>query len=254
MSPVPNTEDYYMVVEVEHTATPELITRSYKRLALKLHPDRNAKPDATEAFQLLSRAYETLKGENKRRAYDAIYSSITQTPRRPTASTPQSEALSEAAQIATLQKSKQERAARWQIKKRAFDSSIFELRRDIWQLEQEISNLYSILAVEAAAEEARKNSWGTWLSSIYRKAKVSEEEKARKDRERQERRIEKDMKERRRELKKDNLVREESLLIKAQEEVDAADLVENRKIRVIQHRILAREKMEERRKGEGGEK
>ena len=42
-----------MVLEVGQTAAPELIIRSYKRLALKLHPDRNAKDDATEAFQLV---------------------------------------------------------------------------------------------------------------------------------------------------------------------------------------------------------
>lgn len=53
MAPVPNTEDYYMVLEVVQTATPEAITRSYRRLALKLHPDRNAQHDSTEAFQLV---------------------------------------------------------------------------------------------------------------------------------------------------------------------------------------------------------
>ena len=42
-----------MVLEVSQTATPELVIRSYKRLALKLHPDRNANHDATEAFQLV---------------------------------------------------------------------------------------------------------------------------------------------------------------------------------------------------------
>jgi hypothetical protein len=42
-----------MVLEVVQTATLEQITRSYKRLALKLHPDRNSKQDATEAFQLV---------------------------------------------------------------------------------------------------------------------------------------------------------------------------------------------------------
>ena len=42
-----------MALEVEQTATRELIIKSYKRLALKLHPDRNAKQDATEAFQLV---------------------------------------------------------------------------------------------------------------------------------------------------------------------------------------------------------
>jgi len=94
-------------------------------------------------------------------------------------------------------------------------------------------------------QEAQKNSWGTWLlSPIYKKAEDSEEEKARKDRERQERRIEKDMKERRLGLKKADLKKEESLLRKAKEEVDAADLVDNGKIRVIQDRIRARETRE----------
>jgi curved DNA-binding protein CbpA len=51
MAPAPITEDYYMVLEVVQTATPEQVIQSYKRLALKLHPDRNAKHDATEAFQ-----------------------------------------------------------------------------------------------------------------------------------------------------------------------------------------------------------
>ena len=53
MVPPPITEDYYMVLEVEQNATHELIVKSYKRLALKLHPDRNASHDATEAFQLV---------------------------------------------------------------------------------------------------------------------------------------------------------------------------------------------------------
>jgi hypothetical protein len=47
----PTTEDYYMILEVEQTATLRLIISSYRRLALELHPDRNAKHDATEAFQ-----------------------------------------------------------------------------------------------------------------------------------------------------------------------------------------------------------
>lgn len=47
----PATEDYYLILEVEQNAAPQLIVSSYRRLALKLHPDRNAKHDATEAFQ-----------------------------------------------------------------------------------------------------------------------------------------------------------------------------------------------------------
>lgn len=64
-------------------------------------------------------------------------------------------------------------------------------------MEQEIKNLDSIVAAEAAAE-AQKNSWGTWLlSPIYKTVEDTEEEKEHKDRERQVRKGEKDMKERR---------------------------------------------------------
>ena len=111
-------------------------------------------------------------------------------------------------------------------------------------MEQEIKKLDSILIAEAA-EEAQKRSWGTWLlSPIYKKAEENEEEKARKDRQRQERRIEKDMKERRLGLKEANLKKEESTLKEAKEEMDAADLVDNGKIRVIQDIIQARETWE----------
>jgi curved DNA-binding protein CbpA len=56
MAPPPVTEDYYAVLEVGLTATTELIIQSYKRLALKLHPDRNARHNATEAFQQVCRS------------------------------------------------------------------------------------------------------------------------------------------------------------------------------------------------------
>jgi hypothetical protein len=104
--------------------------------------------------------------------------------------------------------------------------------------------LDSVAAAEAA-EEAQKNSWGRWLlSPIYKKVEDSAE-KARKDRERQERRIEKDMKERRLEVKMADLEKEERLLRKAKEEVDAANLVDNGKIRMIQEmERMERERME----------
>lgn len=122
-------------------------------------------------------------------------------------------------------------------------------------MEQEIRNLDSIFASEAAAE-AWKNSWGAWLlSPIYKKAKESEEEKERKDRDRQERKMEKDMKERRLEWNKADLKTQENLLQKAKEEVDAADRCDDEKIRVIQARICARENLErERQERESGER
>lgn len=275
MAPSPITEDYYAILEVEQTARPELITKSYKRLAFKLHPDRNTKRDATEAFQMVSQvrilpypsvcvksntradflfklgqAYETLKNENTRRAYDLIYPSITasrkssrgsQTPHSPTASASQSDALGDATQIAALRKSKQERAARWWTKKKDLDASIFELQGTIIRLGQEIKNLRSILAAEEVAE-AQKNSWATWLlSPIYKKVEESEQDKERKDRERQERRIEKDMKERRLSWKLAEMKTKQTLLRTAKEEVDAADISDDRKIQVIQNRIWLRE-------------
>ncbi|KAI8953726.1 DnaJ domain-containing protein [Xylaria longipes] len=250
MAPVPITEDFYMVLEVDQTATTEVISRSYKRLALKHHPDRNAGRDTTAAFQLLGKAYETLKDESKRRAYDLLYPSIRrchtspQTSRPPPASGPQSEISSEAIQITKLVKSKQDRRARWWTQKNIFESSIFEIQREIRRLEQEIENLKSIATAETA-EEAWKKSWSGWLlSPIYRQTQVSEEEKARKERQKQERRIEKDMKERRLYSKKADLKKQETLLANGKAEVDSADNVDNWNIRSLQAKIRKREQEE----------
>ena len=51
MAPSPITEDFYLILQVEQTASVKLIVSSYRRLALKLHPDRNDEDNATEAFQ-----------------------------------------------------------------------------------------------------------------------------------------------------------------------------------------------------------
>ena len=53
MAPSTITEDYYLILEVEPSATTDSIVKSYRRLALKLHPDRNSKDDATKTFQLV---------------------------------------------------------------------------------------------------------------------------------------------------------------------------------------------------------
>lgn len=195
----------------------------------------------------LGLAYETLKDGSKRRAYDFIYPSISQ--KQPSSSntqTPQSQQdiRSEAAQIAALQKSKQERAARWWTRKTAFDSRIFEVQRAIRPLQQEIRNINSILAAVSAAE-AQKNSWTTWLlSPIYKKAEESEETKERKGRETQEKRIERDMKQRRLEAKYADLKKEEASLKTAKYEVDAANREDDHRIQVIQAGIYLRAERE----------
>jgi curved DNA-binding protein CbpA len=54
MAPIKIMDDYYAVLEVASTTTIDDITKSYRRLALLRHPDRNPKdPKATANFQLV---------------------------------------------------------------------------------------------------------------------------------------------------------------------------------------------------------
>lgn len=63
--------DYYEVLSVTRTAVVTEIKKSYKKLALELHPDRNP-GDATaeERFKEASEAYQVLSDEKKRAIYD----------------------------------------------------------------------------------------------------------------------------------------------------------------------------------------
>ncbi|MBR1648553.1 MAG: molecular chaperone DnaJ [Alphaproteobacteria bacterium] len=63
--------DYYEILEVAKTATGEEIKKAYHKLAMKYHPDRNAGDEKAEAkFKEINEAYEILKDEQKRAAYD----------------------------------------------------------------------------------------------------------------------------------------------------------------------------------------
>lgn len=63
--------DYYKILGVEHTAEEIEIKRSYRKLAIKYHPDKNPNnPEAAERFKEISQAYEILGDPQKRELYD----------------------------------------------------------------------------------------------------------------------------------------------------------------------------------------
>jgi len=63
--------DYYEILEVARTATPDELKKAYRKLAMQHHPDRNPdNPAAADTFKELNEAYDVLKDEQKRAAYD----------------------------------------------------------------------------------------------------------------------------------------------------------------------------------------
>ncbi len=63
--------NYYETLEIERTADDATIKASYRKLAMKYHPDRNGGSKTAEAkFKAVGEAYDCLKNPQKRAAYD----------------------------------------------------------------------------------------------------------------------------------------------------------------------------------------
>src|SRR5579875_3077135 len=63
--------DYYATLGVSRNASVEEIKRAYRKLAMQYHPDRNPGDKSAEAkFKEINEAYDVLKDEQKRAAYD----------------------------------------------------------------------------------------------------------------------------------------------------------------------------------------
>lgn len=64
--------EFYEILRVERSANDNEIKKSYRRLAIKLHPDKNPHPRAGEAFKVINRAFEVLSDVEKRGLYDRL--------------------------------------------------------------------------------------------------------------------------------------------------------------------------------------
>ncbi|KAH8600702.1 hypothetical protein B0O99DRAFT_589597 [Bisporella sp. PMI_857] len=192
MAPIKTTEDYYFILEVAQTDTTATIRKSYRRLALLRHPDRNPGKNSTAAFQLLDEAYRILVNDVTRRDYDLLYPSIKKSkpasgsrntkhpPPKQASSSASRSKTNETTQIAALQKAKKDREAEFAKSKLIIEGEIFQLRRTFNQLASTIRAFEEIERAEEA-EEAVANSWSAWaFSPLFKRAVETPEEKQQK--------------------------------------------------------------------------
>ncbi|KAI9668485.1 MAG: hypothetical protein M1829_005363 [Trizodia sp. TS-e1964] len=190
------------MLEVPQTATANDIKKSYRRLALAIHPDKNSgsrEKAATEAFQKLSSAYETLSDKEKRIAYDRIWTRIRDTlwkQKREASLRAEAEAKrrdNEAREKAEKQREEAVRNPRSKFKsllptrkenllknqrlKQTCDRDVFELNRSIRVIGLDLKQIET-LNEEENKRERQKNSWWAYIQSpFYARPKETEDQK-----------------------------------------------------------------------------
>jgi len=63
-------KNYYEILGLTKECNEADLKKSYRKLALAFHPDKNKAPGAAEAFKAIGNAYAVLSDEGKRRQYD----------------------------------------------------------------------------------------------------------------------------------------------------------------------------------------
>ncbi|KAL4296932.1 hypothetical protein GQ457_12G023720 [Hibiscus cannabinus] len=63
-------KDHYEILGLEKTCSSEDVRKAYRKLLLKVHPDKNKAPGAEEAFKSVSEAFQCLSNEESRKKYD----------------------------------------------------------------------------------------------------------------------------------------------------------------------------------------
>jgi len=67
-----DNKDYYKILELKRNASEDDIKKSYRKLALKYHPDRCKDIGAEDKFKEISEAYSVLSSSDKKRSYDVM--------------------------------------------------------------------------------------------------------------------------------------------------------------------------------------
>lgn len=65
-------KDYYALLGVDRNATDSQLKKAYHKKALKVHPDKNNAPQASEAFKRVNAAMACLSDADKRRVYNQV--------------------------------------------------------------------------------------------------------------------------------------------------------------------------------------
>lgn len=77
-------KDYYEILGVEKSCTVEDVRKAYRKLSLKVHPDKNKAPGSEEAFKSVSKAFQCLSDGENRKKYDVLGTDEPVYDRRPT--------------------------------------------------------------------------------------------------------------------------------------------------------------------------
>jgi len=67
-----HSRDYYQILGLEKDCTVEDVRKAYRKLSLKVHPDKNKAPGAEDAFKAVSKAFQCLSDAESRKRYDLV--------------------------------------------------------------------------------------------------------------------------------------------------------------------------------------
>ncbi|KAE8674331.1 Heat shock protein DnaJ isoform 2 [Hibiscus syriacus] len=65
-------KDYYEILGLEKNCSVDDVRKAYRKLSLKVHPDKNKAPGSEEAFKSVSKAFQCLSDEESRKRYDLV--------------------------------------------------------------------------------------------------------------------------------------------------------------------------------------